>query len=78
MHEPIENLNYIIDVNQVSEEAILKASIVFSDPIICRQLMDAAFNLDDLPMMSEQDLDHIERLQLFFLRGLLNMLQKKD
>ena len=78
MHEPIENLNYIIDVDQVSEEAILKASIVFSDPIICRQLMDAAFNLDDLPMMSEQDLDHIERLQLFFMRGPLNMLQKKD
>ena len=76
--EPIENLTGSIDVDEMSEEMILKASIVFSDPIICRQFLDAAFQIDESPMMSQVEIDHIKRLQVFFLRGLLTMLKKKN
>ena len=52
LSEPIENLTACIDVDEMSEDLILKASIVFSDPIICRQCLDSAFQIDESPMIS--------------------------
>ena len=45
--EKLTDVIATIDLDQMNTESIIKASFVFSDPNICRMVMETAFTYED-------------------------------